>query len=79
MKRKVIRINIFPNLRGTILYRSSFNELKKFSDMCKFLSLAVPGPTPDNVYLLSDCPHDWLFPRCAAVVRISIALEHFYF
>ncbi|XP_073389856.1 sterol 3-beta-glucosyltransferase UGT80A2 isoform X2 [Physcomitrium patens] len=24
---------------------------------------------PDNVYLLSDCPHDWLFPRCAAVVH----------
>jgi sterol 3beta-glucosyltransferase len=25
--------------------------------------------TPPNVFLLSDCPHDWLFPQCAAVVH----------
>ncbi|KAF9601601.1 hypothetical protein IFM89_020517, partial [Coptis chinensis] len=24
---------------------------------------------PDNVFLLEDCPHDWLFPQCAAVVH----------
>lgn len=24
---------------------------------------------PDNVHLLGNCPHDWLFPRCAAVVH----------
>lgn len=24
---------------------------------------------PDNVYLLQDCPHDWLFPQCSAVVH----------
>ncbi|KAJ7571626.1 hypothetical protein O6H91_01G169700 [Diphasiastrum complanatum] len=24
---------------------------------------------PDFVYLLENCPHDWLFPRCAAVVH----------
>jgi sterol 3beta-glucosyltransferase len=24
---------------------------------------------PENIYLVSDCPHDWLFPRCAAVVH----------
>ncbi|XP_072998610.1 sterol 3-beta-glucosyltransferase UGT80B1 isoform X1 [Typha latifolia] len=24
---------------------------------------------PVGVYLLEDCPHDWLFPRCAAVVH----------
>nr|CCO06499.1 sterol glycosyltransferase [Arabis alpina] len=24
---------------------------------------------PENVFLLEDCPHDWLFPQCSAVVR----------
>lgn len=24
---------------------------------------------PDNVFFLSDCPHDWLFPRVSAVVH----------
>ncbi|CAN1234958.1 Sterol 3-beta-glucosyltransferase UGT80B1 [Linum perenne] len=24
---------------------------------------------PDYVFLLEDCPHDWLFPQCAAVVH----------
>ncbi|KAI5654481.1 hypothetical protein M9H77_31668 [Catharanthus roseus] len=24
---------------------------------------------PDNVFLLVDCPHDWLFPHCSAVVH----------
>ncbi|EEF38033.1 transferase, transferring glycosyl groups, putative [Ricinus communis] len=24
---------------------------------------------PENVFLLEDCPHDWLFPQCAAVVH----------
>ncbi|KAL2519836.1 Sterol 3-beta-glucosyltransferase UGT80B1 [Forsythia ovata] len=24
---------------------------------------------PDNVFLLVDCPHDWLFPQCSAVVH----------
>lgn len=24
---------------------------------------------PNSVYLLEDCPHDWLFPQCAAVVH----------
>ncbi len=33
-----------------------------------FYVCAVPV-TPDFVYLVSDCPHDWLFPQCAAVVR----------
>ncbi|KAJ1424984.1 UDP-glucuronosyl/UDP-glucosyltransferase [Sesbania bispinosa] len=23
----------------------------------------------DNVFLLEECPHDWLFPRCSAVVH----------
>ncbi|KAH7446309.1 hypothetical protein KP509_01G051000 [Ceratopteris richardii] len=25
--------------------------------------------TPDFIYLLENCPHDWLFPQCAAVVH----------
>ncbi len=25
------------------------------------------GETPPHVHLIGDCPHDWLFPRCAAV------------
>ena len=25
------------------------------------------GPPPPNVYVIGDCPHDWLFPRCRAV------------
>ena len=25
------------------------------------------GAVPPNVYLVGECPHDWLFPRCAAV------------
>ncbi|KAH6759101.1 UDP-Glycosyltransferase superfamily protein [Perilla frutescens var. frutescens] len=24
---------------------------------------------PDNVFVLVDCPHDWLFPQCSAVVH----------
>ncbi|CAN6438827.1 unnamed protein product [Victoria cruziana] len=24
---------------------------------------------PDNIFFLEDCPHDWLFPQCAAVVH----------
>ncbi|CAL9131105.1 unnamed protein product, partial [Musa textilis] len=24
---------------------------------------------PVDVYLLGDCPHDWLFPQCSAVVH----------
>ncbi|KAJ7006415.1 Sterol 3-beta-glucosyltransferase UGT80B1 [Populus alba x Populus x berolinensis] len=29
---------------------------------------------PDSVFLLKDCPHDWLFPQCAAVVSDIIRL-----
>jgi sterol 3beta-glucosyltransferase len=25
------------------------------------------GTVPPNVFLIGDCPHDWLFPRCRAV------------
>ncbi|GJM92447.1 hypothetical protein PR202_ga08922 [Eleusine coracana subsp. coracana] len=26
---------------------------------------------PADIFILEDCPHDWLFPRCAAVVSAS--------
>jgi hypothetical protein len=25
---------------------------------------------PVDVFILEDCPHDWLFPQCAAVVSL---------
>jgi len=31
--------------------------------------LGVGVEIPDNVFLLDSCPHDWLFPRCSAVVH----------
>ncbi|KAK6938269.1 hypothetical protein RJ641_031777 [Dillenia turbinata] len=30
--------------------------------------LGIPE-VPDNIFLLEDCPHDWLFPQCSAVVK----------
>lgn len=27
------------------------------------------GETPDNILMLGNTPHDWLFPKCAAVVH----------
>ena len=27
------------------------------------------GHTPDNIYMLGNTPHDWLFPKCAAVIH----------
>ncbi|PIN23160.1 UDP-glucuronosyl and UDP-glucosyl transferase [Handroanthus impetiginosus] len=31
--------------------------------------LGTYSSIPDNVYLLVDCPHDWLFTQCSAVVH----------
>lgn len=31
--------------------------------------LGVISEFPADVFLLEDCPHDWLFPQCAAVVH----------
>ncbi|KAF8411620.1 hypothetical protein HHK36_004177 [Tetracentron sinense] len=31
--------------------------------------LGILPEVPDNVFLLEDCPHDWLFPHCSAVVH----------
>ncbi|XP_051139750.1 sterol 3-beta-glucosyltransferase UGT80B1 isoform X2 [Andrographis paniculata] len=31
--------------------------------------LGTHSTIPDDVYLLVDCPHDWLFPQCSAVVH----------
>eukprot|EP00850_Spirogloea_muscicola_P013660 SM000094S24677 [mRNA] locus=s94:74921:77666:- [translate_table: standard] len=33
-----------------------------------FLLHAVDNP-PEHIYLLGNCPHDWLFPQCLAVVH----------
>jgi len=27
----------------------------------------------DNVFLLEECPHDWLFPQCSAVVSFNLS------
>ena len=32
-------------------------------------SLNGDGNTPDSVYMLENTSHDWLFPKCAAVVH----------
>ncbi|KAK9866772.1 hypothetical protein WJX84_010996 [Apatococcus fuscideae] len=30
----------------------------------------IPGvPVPENVYLIDQAPHDWLFPKCSGVVH----------
>ncbi|ONK71017.1 uncharacterized protein A4U43_C04F3860 [Asparagus officinalis] len=31
--------------------------------------LGISSDIPADVYLIEDCPHDWLFPQCAAVVH----------
>eukprot|EP00249_Psilotum_nudum_P019163 c27121_g2_i2 orf=799-2703(-) len=31
--------------------------------------LGALSDIPDFIFLLENCPHDWLFPRCAAVVH----------
>ncbi|KAK4490205.1 hypothetical protein RD792_000862 [Penstemon davidsonii] len=31
--------------------------------------LGTHSNIPDNVFLLEDCPHDWLFPQCSSVVH----------
>ncbi|KAK6118783.1 hypothetical protein DH2020_047474 [Rehmannia glutinosa] len=31
--------------------------------------LGTHSDIPDNVFHLVDCPHDWLFPQCSAVVH----------
>lgn len=31
--------------------------------------LGISSEIPADVFLIDDCPHDWLFPQCAAVVH----------
>ncbi|XP_058091091.1 sterol 3-beta-glucosyltransferase UGT80B1 isoform X2 [Magnolia sinica] len=31
--------------------------------------LGILPELPDDIFLLEECPHDWLFPQCAAVVH----------
>lgn len=40
-----------------------------FDALLPFCS-AVAEPT-EYVYLLDNCPHDWLFARCSAVVKLE--------
>jgi hypothetical protein len=37
-----------------------------------FLSVAELNKSK-SVYLLDNCPHDWLFPRCTAVVPTNFS------
>jgi len=34
---------------------------------------------PDNVFVLEECPHDWLFPQCSALVSFDLNLLVAYF
>uniref|UniRef100_A0A1J3DLL6 sterol 3beta-glucosyltransferase n=1 Tax=Noccaea caerulescens TaxID=107243 RepID=A0A1J3DLL6_NOCCA len=29
----------------------------------------LAAEVPENVFLVEDCPHDWLFPQCSAVIH----------
>ncbi|KNA04634.1 hypothetical protein SOVF_197830, partial [Spinacia oleracea] len=31
--------------------------------------LGISSDFPDDIFLLENCPHDWLFPQCSAVVH----------
>ncbi|RVW48964.1 Sterol 3-beta-glucosyltransferase UGT80B1 [Vitis vinifera] len=35
--------------------------------------LGILPEVPDYVFLLEECPHDWLFPRCSAVVSCILS------
>uniref|UniRef100_A0A1D1Z4J3 Sterol 3-beta-glucosyltransferase n=1 Tax=Anthurium amnicola TaxID=1678845 RepID=A0A1D1Z4J3_9ARAE len=37
--------------------------------LLQFIFFLVVQEAPDEVFLIEDCPHDWLFPQCAAVVH----------
>lgn len=34
---------------------------------------------PDNVFVLEECPHDWLFPQCSALVSSNLYFLVGYF
>lgn len=37
------------------------------------MSVAVTE-VPDSIFLIEECPHDWLFPQCSAVVSLYVYL-----
>ena len=42
------------------------------NDLILSITPAIPAPgvaTPADVLLLGNVPHDWLFPRCSAVIH----------
>ena len=59
------------SLCGLVCYISS-----KYWESClhvwlHLLFLSSVAEPKESIYLLDNCPHDWLFPRCAAVVRLA--------
>lgn len=43
-----------------------------------FLVTFAVAERQEFVYLVQDCPHDWLFPRCVAVVSCSSCLTEIF-
>ncbi|KAH9618974.1 hypothetical protein KSS87_016978 [Heliosperma pusillum] len=37
--------------------------------LCEYFLLFRASEVSGDVFLLEDCPHDWLFPQCAAVIH----------
>ncbi|KAL2894268.1 Sterol 3-beta-glucosyltransferase UGT80B1, partial [Bienertia sinuspersici] len=34
--------------------------------------LYAVSEVPDHIFLLENCPHDWLFPQCSAVCPTTV-------
>ncbi|MQL89812.1 hypothetical protein Taro_022391, partial [Colocasia esculenta] len=39
-------------------------------------NLGAIQEVPDEVFLIEECPHDWLFPQCVAVVSYAFLVHH---
>ena len=55
-KSKIVKQDVAPSQLNLTCYRG-------------WGQLGVGCDVPDTVLLLDDCPHDWLFPQCCAVVH----------
>lgn len=61
--------NVDSSFHNWIAFGNVLTPTNIFS--CLFFSYSVPvQEIPENVFLLAECPHDWLFPQCSAVVSI---------
>eukprot|EP01064_Diplonema_japonicum_P000624 TRINITY_DN103_c3_g1_i1.p1 TRINITY_DN103_c3_g1~~TRINITY_DN103_c3_g1_i1.p1 ORF type:complete len:2243 (+),score=448.40 TRINITY_DN103_c3_g1_i1:117-6845(+) len=68
---------VVPSINA--LEKAVFGALRRANDesIVPVRAIVSPGwaklgmnlPLPEYVFLLDKCPHDWLFPRCAAVVH----------